>query len=81
MTPYPRRTERLIFQRYAGGKWVAWKSGTYKLSSAGKYTYTLTGTHKTGVKYRVSAAYLTGTSGDRANYTTNGAWKYFIFSK
>lgn len=81
MTPYPGRTERLIFQKYAGGKWVAWKTGTYKLSSAGKYTYTLKGTHKTGVKYRVSAAYLTGTSGDRANYTTYGAWKYLIFSK
>ncbi|MFI5938497.1 hypothetical protein [Actinoplanes sp. NPDC051494] len=81
MTPYPGRTERLTFQKYAGGKWVAWKTGTYKLSSAGKYTYTLTGTHQTAVKYRVSAAYLTGTSGDRANYTSSGAWKYFIFSK
>jgi hypothetical protein len=81
MTPYPGRTERLTFQKYTGGKWVAWKSGTYRLSSAGRYTYTLTGTHKTGVKYRVSAAYLTGTSGDRANYTMSGAWKYFVFSK
>ncbi|AEV83838.1 hypothetical protein ACWT_2603 [Actinoplanes sp. SE50] len=80
MTPYPGRTERLTLQQYSGGRWVAFKSGNYRLSSAGKYSYTLTGTHRTGVKYRVSAAYLTGISGDRANATTNGPWKYFIFT-
>ncbi len=80
MTPYPGRTERLTFEKYSGGKWVAWKTGTYKLSSAGKYTFTLTGTHTTGVKYRVRAAYLTGTSGDSANYSTYGSWKYFTFT-
>jgi hypothetical protein len=81
MTPYPGRKERLTLERYSGGKWVAWKSGTYKLSSAGKYTYTLTGTHTTGVKYRVRASYLTGTSGDSANYSTYGSWRYFTFTK
>ncbi|MEU4693086.1 hypothetical protein [Actinoplanes sp. NPDC023714] len=81
MTPYPGRKQRLTFERYSGGKWVAWKTGTFKLNAAGKYTFTLTGTHKTGVKYRVRAAYLTGTSGDSANYTTYGAWRYFTFTK
>ncbi|GAA4590536.1 hypothetical protein BJY16_009266 [Actinoplanes octamycinicus] len=81
MTPYPGRYQRLTFEKYSGGKWVAWKSGSFKLSSAGKYTYTLTGTHTTGVKYRVAAAYLYGTSGDKANYTTYGSWKYFTFTK
>jgi hypothetical protein len=81
MTPYPGRKQRLVFEKYSGGKWVAWKTGTFKLTAAGKYTFTLTGTHATGVKYRVRAAYLTGTSGDSANYTTYGSWKYFRFTK
>ncbi|MEU4217605.1 hypothetical protein [Actinoplanes sp. NPDC026623] len=81
MTAYPGRSQRLTFERYSGGKWVAWKTSTLKLSSAGKYTFTLTGTHATGVKYRVRAAYLTGTSGDSANYSTYGSWKYFTFTK
>ncbi|MBB2945233.1 hypothetical protein FB565_004966 [Actinoplanes lutulentus] len=81
MTAYSGRKQKLVFQQYSGGKWKAWKTGTYKLSAAGKYTFTLTGTHKTGVKYRVQAVYLTGTSGDSANQTTYGAWQYFTFTK
>ncbi|BBH65878.1 hypothetical protein ACTI_25630 [Actinoplanes sp. OR16] len=80
MTAYPNRKQQLVFEKFSGGKWVAWKSGTYKLSTAGKYTYTLTGTHSTGVKYRVRAVYVTGTSGDSANYTTYGSWRYFRFT-
>lgn len=80
MTPYPGRKQQLTFQRYAAGKWTAWKTGTYKLSSAGKYTFTLTGTHQVGVKYRMRAVYLTGTSGDSANNTTYGPWRYFTFT-
>jgi hypothetical protein len=81
MTPYPGRTQKLILEQYSGGTWKAWKAGFFKLNSAGKYTWTLGGKHKTGVKYRVRAAYLTGTSGDSAAYTTYGAWKYFTFTK
>ncbi|MEU4562226.1 hypothetical protein AB0F72_27905 [Actinoplanes sp. NPDC023936] len=81
MTAYPKRKQTLVFEQYSGGKWKAWKSGTFTLSSAGTYTYTLTGTHKTGVKYRVRAVYTTGTAGDSANYTTYGSWKYFRFTK
>ncbi|MEU8243968.1 hypothetical protein AB0C07_37415 [Actinoplanes missouriensis] len=81
MTAYPKRKQTLVFQQYSGGRWKAWKSGAYTLSGAGTYTFTLTGTHKTGVNYRVRAVYTTGTSGDSANYTTYGAWKYFRFTK
>lgn len=51
------------------------------LTTAGKSAYTLTGTHSTGVKYRVRAAYLSGTSGDNLNYTTYGPYRYFTFTK
>ncbi|MEV6306918.1 hypothetical protein AB0M02_46500 [Actinoplanes sp. NPDC051861] len=81
MTPSANRKQRLIFEYYSAGKWRAWKVSTLPMSRAGKSVRTLKGTHRTGVKYRVRAAYLSGTSGDSLNYTTYGAWKYFTFRK
>ncbi|WP_130331050.1 WD40 repeat domain-containing protein [Micromonospora kangleipakensis] len=80
MTPNAGRKQKLIFEYYASGTWRAWKSYMLPLSSTGKSTYTLTGTHSTGVKYRVRAAYIAGTSGDSLNYTTYGAYRYFTFT-
>ncbi|GGL06000.1 YncE family protein [Mangrovihabitans endophyticus] len=81
MTAYPKRKQKLMFERYSGGKWQAWRSSLLTLDSSGHSTYTLTGTHAVGVKYRVRAAYLPGTSGDSVNATTYGAYRYFIFAK
>lgn len=81
MTPYAKRKQRLVFESYSAGKWHTWKTYTLALTSAGKSTYTLTGAHSTGVKYRVRAAYLTGSSGDTLNYTTYGSYRYFTFTK
>jgi hypothetical protein len=81
MTAASNRKQRLVFETYSGGKWHTWKTLTLPLSSSGKSTYTLTGSHKTGVKYRVRAAYLTGTSGDSLNYPTYGSYRYFTFAK
>lgn len=81
MTPYAKRKQKLFLDYYSGGAWHAWKSSLLTLTSAGKSTYTLTGAHSVGVKYRVRAAYLTGTSGDSLNYTTYGAYHYFLFTK
>ncbi|MFG1995844.1 WD40 repeat domain-containing protein [Actinoplanes sp. NPDC048988] len=81
MTPYPGRKERLQFEVLRNGKWAAWRNVDVKLSAAGKAAYTLTGAHTTGVRYRVRAAYLRGTSGDTVNATTYGAYRYFTFTK
>ncbi|MFI1995937.1 hypothetical protein [Actinoplanes sp. NPDC020271] len=80
MTWNAGRKQKLTFEYYSGGKWKSWRSGLFPLSKAGKSIYTLTGTNKTGVRYRVRTAYLPGTSGDSLNYTTYGAWKYFTFT-
>jgi sugar lactone lactonase YvrE len=81
MTPGSGRKQRLSFEYYSGGAWHAWKAYTLALTSAGKSTYTLTGTHSVGAKYRVRAAYLPTTSGDTLNYTTYGTYRYFTFTK
>ncbi|GID93389.1 hypothetical protein Adi01nite_28010 [Amorphoplanes digitatis] len=81
MTPGAGRKQRLQFEYYSGGKWRTWKGYTLPLNSAGKSVYKLTGTHKTGVKYRVRTAYIPGTSGDSLNHTTYGAYRYFTFTK
>ncbi len=78
MSDYPNRKQKLFFESYTGGKWTAWRSAVLAADS----TYTLTGTHATGVRYRVRSAYISGTTaGDTVNYTTYGAWSYFTFTK
>ncbi|WP_250000144.1 hypothetical protein [Actinoplanes sp. M2I2] len=81
MTPYPHRKQRLQFQVHSGGAWKPWKNVDLPLNTVGKSYYTLTGSHSTGVFYRVRAAYLPGTSGDSVNYTTYAPYKYFTFTK
>ncbi|MFI1995943.1 hypothetical protein [Actinoplanes sp. NPDC020271] len=79
MTYSAGRKQKLSVEYYSGGKWKTFKSALLPLNKAGKSVYTLTGSHKTGVRYRVRAAYLPGTSRDSFNYTTYGSWKYFTF--
>ncbi|MBB4738291.1 sugar lactone lactonase YvrE [Actinoplanes octamycinicus] len=81
MTPSAGRKQRLTIEYYSAGKWRPWKTATLKLTSTGKSTYTLTGTHKTGIKYRVRSGYINGTSGDSLNYTSYGPYRYFTFTK
>jgi hypothetical protein len=81
MTAHPGRKARLLFEVHSGGTWKPWKTVDTSLNASGKSYYTLTGTHSTGVFYRVRPAYLTGTSGDNLNYTTYGAYRYFTFTK
>ncbi|WP_305785123.1 YncE family protein [Symbioplanes lichenis] len=78
MSDYPNRKQKLFFESYTGGKWKAWRSAVLPADS----TYTLTGTHATGVRYRVRSAYVSGSvAGDSVNYTTYGAFQYFAFTK
>ncbi|GIE88098.1 hypothetical protein [Actinoplanes regularis] len=81
INPYPKRKQYLTVDYYSGGSWHRVKSGYYTLNSAGKSYVTFTSARKLNVKYRVRAAYVTGSSGDSANLTTYSAYKYFIFTK
>ncbi|MEU4242966.1 hypothetical protein [Actinoplanes sp. NPDC026619] len=81
MTAYPKRKQYLVVESYSGGKWRAVKTGYYALTGAGKSTVTFTNSRKTGVHYRVRAAYLNVKSGDTVNATTYGAYRYFTFTK
>ncbi|AGL20894.1 YncE family protein [Actinoplanes sp. N902-109] len=81
MTAHPGRKQRLFLEYYASGTWHAWHNYLIAVDAAGHSTYTLTGTHNVGTRYRVRAAYLSGTSGDNVNYSTYGAYKYFQFTK
>lgn len=81
MTPGTGREQLLSFEYFSAGAWHAWKTFPLALTSAGRSTYTLTGTHPVGAKYRVRAAYLPTTSGDRLNYPTYGAYRYLTFTK
>ncbi|MEV6303916.1 hypothetical protein AB0M02_31245 [Actinoplanes sp. NPDC051861] len=81
MTPYSGRKAQVIVNYWSGGKWRTVNSRWVKLSANGTAVLKYTGSHKVGGKFRVRSAYVHGTSGDRANYTTYGAWKYFTFTK
>nr|WP_306819959.1 Ig-like domain repeat protein [Streptomyces sp. DSM 40750] len=80
MTAYPGRSQKLTFQVYSGGTWRTTGSEYFKLSSTGKCTVELTGTHPTGYRFRVRSSYLNNDSGDTVNSTTHGSWKYFAFT-
>ncbi|GID32887.1 YncE family protein [Paractinoplanes brasiliensis] len=81
MTAYPGRKAYMQIDVLRNGKWIVWGPGWYPLSSAGKVTYELKGTHSVGVRYRVRFAYLYAKSGDTANVSTYGPYRYFTFTK
>lgn len=82
MTAAKGRSQQLSLQYYYKGAWHSGQTQYFLLSSKGKSAVTLTGTHDTNLRMRVRSSYSRGTaaSGDTINYTTVGAWKYFIFT-
>ncbi|KPI09429.1 hypothetical protein OK074_3235 [Actinobacteria bacterium OK074] len=82
MSPNPDRKYRVDVQGYFEGSWQSTDSEYYTLSTSGTGKLTLTGTPPKGVRFRIRAAYVSGTtkSGDTVNTTTYGAWKYLIFT-
>lgn len=81
MSYYQGRKHKLSLELYYQGKWYDAGSQFFKLGGNGKSAVTLEGPHDTGYRMRVRASYVNGTSGDTVNSTTNGAWKYFYFTK
>lgn len=80
MTAAPGRSQLFTLQYYYEGKWRNSGSQYFLLSSKGKSAISVIGTHQTNLKLRARSAYVKGTSGDKLNATTIGAWRYFIFT-
>lgn len=83
MTYYKGRQQRLDLQVYSQGKWYTTASEYFALNTKGKSVVRLEGPGKggAGIRARMRAAYINGSSGDTVNSTTYGAWKYIYFTK
>lgn len=80
MTAYKNRSQKFALEVYYQGKWRSGGSQYFKLGSTGKSAVTLTGSHDTGYRMRMRSSYVNGSSGDTVNSTTDGSWKYFVFT-
>ncbi|QXE35732.1 lactonase family protein [Streptomyces sp. GMY02] len=80
MTYYPGRSQRFAMEVYYAGKWHRIGEEYFRLGTDGRSLVELVGGRETGVRARMVSSYIDTTSGDNVNYTTHGAWKYFIFT-
>lgn len=80
MSYYPGRKQRLELQVYFQGAWYTTGSEYFALAPNGKSAVNLGAPGESGIKARVRSSYVDGASGDSANATTIGAWKYLYFS-
>ncbi|MFJ6897223.1 YncE family protein [Streptomyces hokutonensis] len=80
MTYYPNRQERLDLQVYYEGRWYDSDSEYFGLGTNGKFAVNLGAPGESGIKARIRAAYINGSSGDSVNSTTYSGWKYIYFS-
>ncbi|MFC6610206.1 hypothetical protein ACFQFC_24735 [Amorphoplanes digitatis] len=81
MTAYPDRFYRLTIEKYSGGKWKTYKTGSFGLDSKGKSETWITGYYKAGLRFRVRAEYGVSTYSDKVNAKTYGAWSYYTYAK
>ncbi|MGW3136572.1 Ig-like domain repeat protein [Streptomyces sp. NPDC001139] len=82
MTYYPGREQRLELEVYYAGQWypVDGSPQYFALGSNGKSAVSLGAAGESGIKARVRAAYINGSSGDTVNSSTYTGWKYIYFS-
>ena len=80
MTYYKNRQERLDLQVYYQGTWYDSDSEYFALNTNGKVAVNLGAPGQSGIKARIRAAYINGSSGDNVNSTTYSGWKYLYFS-
>ena len=80
MTYYKDRQERLDLQVYYQGTWYDSDSEYFALATNGKVAVNLGAPGESGIKARIRAAYINGSSGDSVNSTTYSGWKYLYFS-
>jgi hypothetical protein len=65
---------------YYQGVWYDAGSDYFALNSHGKSAVSIEGPGESGVRARVRASYIKGSSGDSVNTTTHGSWKYVYFT-
>ncbi|MFD9224795.1 Ig-like domain repeat protein [Streptomyces sp. NPDC060064] len=80
MSYYKGRKQLFQLQVYYQGKWQAAGSQYFALGTNGKSAVSLEAPGESGIRARMRSSYIDGSSGDSANYTTHGAWKYIYFS-
>ncbi|WP_406400239.1 Ig-like domain repeat protein [Streptomyces sp. NBC_00879] len=80
MSYYKGRKQRIELQVYYQGTWYASGSQYFALGTNGKSVVSLGAPGESGIRARVRSSYIDGSSGDSANYTTHGAWKYLYFT-
>ncbi|MGW2516139.1 YncE family protein [Streptomyces sp. NPDC001617] len=82
MTYYPGRQQRLELEVYYQGQWYPTEGSPqyFTLGTNGKSAVSLGAAGESGIKARVRAAYINGSSGDTVNSTTYTGWKYIYFS-
>ncbi|MFF3400998.1 Ig-like domain repeat protein [Streptomyces sp. NPDC002659] len=80
MSYYKGRKQRIELQVYYQGTWYASGSQYFALATNGKSVVSLGAPGESGIRARVRSSYIDGSSGDSANYTTHGAWKYLYFT-
>jgi hypothetical protein len=81
MTYAAGRNEQLALQVYYQGKWYNSDAEYFKLATNGKAAVRLGAPGVAGIRARVRASYIKGTSGDSLNATTYGSWVYIYFTK
>ncbi|SDP00287.1 hypothetical protein [Actinacidiphila guanduensis] len=81
MTYAKGREEQLALQVYYDGKWYDSDAEYFKLGTSGKVAVRLGAPGVSGIRARVRASYVKGTSGDSLNTTTHGSWVYLYFTK
>ncbi|WP_328463301.1 hypothetical protein OHA21_37580 [Actinoplanes sp. NBC_00393] len=81
ITAYAGRKQKLVVETWSNGKWRPRSATFVAVKANGLSAAKLTGAHPLNVRFRVRSVYIKGTSGDSANATTYGAWKYFTFRK
>ncbi|MFD4143541.1 YncE family protein [Streptomyces sp. NPDC058572] len=80
MSYHKGRKQRLQLQVYFDGKWYDGNSEYFTLGTNGKSVVDLGAAGDSGIRARIRASYVNGSSGDTVNSTTHGAWKYIYFS-
>ncbi|MEV3989586.1 WD40 repeat domain-containing protein [Streptomyces sp. NPDC049837] len=79
MSYYAGRKQRLELQVYYDGQWYG-STEYFALSTSGVSRVSLGAPGESGIRARVRSSYIDPSSGDSANYTTHGGWKYLYFT-
>lgn len=82
MSYYKGRKHRMQMEVYANGRWNSAGSPEYfRLGTDGTSSVRLEAPGESGIRARIRASYVNGSSGDNVNSTTHGAWKYLNFTR